>query len=330
VKVDRFSFGLGPEMIGFQWGETRYCIAWIPLGGEVRMAGEMELEEASETKPVDPRGFYAQPWYRRTAIALAGPAMNYVLAFAFFSLVAGIWGDAQPTREPLVGELMEGYPAAQAGLKSGDRVLSVEGTPVTTWEQLAQRIHQRPNEKVRLEIQRNGETTTYTVTPREDPASGVGLIGIAPAMIYSRVGPFAAIARGAEQTAGWTVLTLSYLGEKIVKREKPDLAGPLGIANVVVKASKSGLRDFVYLIALLSVGIGLFNLFPIPLLDGGHIVFFLWEGLTKRPASKKVVQTANVVGLSLLLGVLFFATYSDIQRMRPVKTPPEISAPAQP
>ncbi len=111
VKVERFSFGLGPEMFGFQWGETRYCLAWIPLGGEVRMAGEMDFEEAgpvAERPARDPREFFAQPWYRRVPIVLAGPAMNYVLAFVLFALVSFVWGEPQMSPDPVVGEIMQG------------------------------------------------------------------------------------------------------------------------------------------------------------------------------------------------------------------------------
>ncbi len=320
VKVERFSFGLGPEIVGFQWGETRYVLAWIPLGGEVRMAGEQDWEEGDRNAPPkakDPRDFFAQPWHRRVAVVLAGPAMNYVLAFVLFSLVALRWGDPRPSSEPVIGELVAGYPAQAAGLQPGDRVLSVAGEPVATWEDLAKRIHGFPDQAVNLEVQRKEERLTFSVTPRRDRQRQVGLIGIAPATVYERVGVLGALNRGVRQTVGWSLFTLKYLGHKAAEREKPDLAGPIGIASVVAKATKSGMQDFLYLIALISVGIGLFNLFPIPLLDGGHLMFYLWEGITRRPATRKVMQMANVFGLTVLLGILFFATYSDIQRMRP-------------
>jgi regulator of sigma E protease len=338
VKVERFSFGLGPEAVGFQWGETRYCLAWIPLGGEVRMAGDAEYGELPPESPAapppsdepgrplaaaahDPRDFYAQPWHRRVLIVLAGPGMNYVLAFVLFAAVAFLWGEPRPSGEPVIGDLIPGYPAQEAGLVPGDRIVSVAGEGVDTWKALADAIHRHPDQTVALEVRRGEEAKSLQIRPRKDPVNGVGLIGIAPATVHEKVGFLPAVSRGAEQTIGWSLFTLEYLGQKIVRREKPDLAGPIGIASVVAKATKSGAKDFLYLIALISVGIGLFNLFPIPLLDGGHLMFYVWEGITRKPVTRKVMQAANVAGLTLLLGILLFATYSDIQRMRPAQAP---------
>jgi regulator of sigma E protease len=329
VKVERFSFGLGPEMVGFQWGETRYCLAWIPLGGEVRMAGEADFEAPPDAPPraKDPREFFSLPWYRRIPIVLAGPAMNYVLAFVFFALVAGVWGDPRPSADPVIGDVMKGYPAHQAGLQVGDRILSLGGKPVSTWRDLAETIHGLPEKPVPVEFKRGDEVRSVTLTPRLDPQQKVGLIGVTPTTVYEKMGAGAAIARGAQQTWFWSRYTIQYLGEKIVKREKPDLAGPIGIASVVAKAAGADIQDFLYLIALISVGIGLFNLFPIPLLDGGHLMFYLWEGLTRKPLTRRMMQTANTIGLSFLLAVLIFATYSDVQRLRPAK---DKSAPEAP
>jgi regulator of sigma E protease len=318
VKVDRFSFGLGPEIFGFNWGETRYCVAWIPLGGEVRMAGEAAFEEGDPDKPPqprDPREFFAKPWYRRIPIVVAGPAMNYVLAFLIFSVMALTWGDPRISPEPVIGEVMAGYPAEEAGLRAGDRVLSLDGKPVAAWTEMAESIHGRSGQAVAVEYKRGEETGTVRLTPRLGP-EGRGLIGVTPSTVFDKVGFWTAWARGAQQTWMWTEYTLRYLGEKLVKREKPELSGPLGIATVVAKATRAGVQDMLYLIALISVGIGLFNLFPIPLLDGGHLMFYLWEGITKRPVTRRAMSVANTLGLSLLLTVLVFATYSDIQRMR--------------
>lgn len=332
VKVERFSFGLGPEAVGFQWGETRYCLAWIPLGGEVRMAGEAEFEEGeSDTpKPRDPRDFFAQPWYKRVPIVLAGPAMNYVLAVVVFALGAMIWGNPQPTQEAVIGDMIEGYPAHAAGLKPGDRVLSLNGESVQSWQELAQKIHALPEKQAVILVQRGVETPSITVVPRWDDSHKVGLIGISPAMVHVPVGFWASWKQGVQQSIGLSVFTLRYLGEKIWKREKPDLSGPIGIATVIAKATREGMPYLLFLIGLISVGIGLFNLFPIPLLDGGHLMFYLWEGVTRKPVSKRVMARANAVGLSLLLFVLVFATYSDIQRLRGPKNPPTASSEAQP
>lgn len=320
VKVDRFSFGLGPELFGFTWGETRYCVAWIPLGGEVRMAGEMD-PGAEPAAPRDPREFFAKPWYRRIPIVVAGPAMNYLLAFLLFSLVFFAWGNPSLSPDAVVGDVAEGFPAQSAGLRPGDRVLSIDGLAVTQWKDLAQAIHERADRPVTLEVRRAGTdpaaaAVRVQLTPRRDPATGHGLIGITPLTVYEKMGLWASFRQGGFQTVFWSLHTLDYLKDRLVRREKPELSGPVGIAAVISKSARSGLQDYIFLIAMISLGIGLFNLFPIPMLDGGHLMFYLIEGLVRRPVSRRVVQTANAVGLSVLLGILVFATYSDIQRLR--------------
>jgi len=314
VKVERFSFGLGPEALGFTWGETRYCLAWIPLGGEVRMAGEME-PGADLTAVRDPREFFAKTWYQRVSIVLAGPAMNYVLAWGLFVFVFLLWGNPSPSGDPVVGELLEGGAAQAAGLRTGDRVLSVAGKDVMSWSAMATVIHQSPEQPVELRVETAGVERVLTVTPKKDPVTGTGLIGIAPLIQYAPLPLRSALRQGFFQTSFWTKHTLSYLGQKIIHREKPDLSGPIGIAGVIAKSTKSGPQDYLFLVALISLGIGLFNLFPIPMLDGGHLVYFLWEGVFRKPVPQKAVQMANTVGMVLLIGVLVFATYSDVRRI---------------
>lgn len=282
VKVERFSFGLGPEMVGFQWGETRYCIAWLPLGGEVRMAGEFldedekipTQEEKEPTAPVDrSREFFAQPWYRRIAIAFAGPFMNYVLALVIFFSILLIWGEPIQTNKTQIGEVVAGMSADKAGLLKGDSVLEIQGEKVEDFSTLAKKIHARPNTETELLILRQNEEIRIKVMPANE--SGKGMIGIKPAepiLIRKDVSLLQAGKKSVLQCWNISYFTVYYLFQKIVEREKPDVAGPLGIGQVIIKAVKAGAEDFFYLIALLSVAIGLFNLFPVPLLDGGHVL----------------------------------------------------------
>jgi regulator of sigma E protease len=340
VKVERFSFGLGPEMIGFQWGETRYCIAWLPLGGEVRMAGELldeddaPAEEAAE-KPVTPaeyvedtsRHFFSQPWYRRVLIALAGPFMNYVLATAIFFGMLMIWGESIQTNKTQVGEVVAGMPADKAGIHKGDVIVSVQNEPVEDFISLRDKIDARPGLATDIGLTRDGQPLTVTVTPDAQMKK----IGIAPAeaqVVRKQIGVGGAVKKSLWQCWNISSFTLYYLGQKIVHHERPDVAGPLGIGQVIVKAVKSGPEDFFYLIALISVAIGLFNLFPIPMLDGGHVLYYVIEGLRGRPLSTKVMGKANAVGMAFLLGLLVFATFNDIQRFRGPKAPAGQATPA--
>ena len=331
IKVEQFSFGFGPEIFGINWGETRYTVNWIPLGGYVRMAGEV-LEDyegphlEGKTKETDTekkddhdpsRDFMAQPWYRRILVAVAGPAMNYVLAaFVFFALFV-IWGEPFQTNKTEVGEVIAGMPAEKAGLQSGDWILRINGEDVADFQSIAERIGKRANQETELLIRRGEEEIFLTVVPKLNESESRGLIGIRPAepvVESKKIGVGKSIVYAVRQCWVLSSLTLSHLGQKIMAGEKPDVAGPIGIGQVIVKAVQSGLRDFISLIAFISVALGLFNLFPIPLLDGGHIVYYLIEGVRGKPLSAKAMGRANVVGLALLLSLLAFATVNDFTR----------------
>jgi regulator of sigma E protease len=323
VKVERFSFGLGPEMAGFQWGETRYCLAWIPLGGEVRMAGEMEDMEG--TVPPDPRSFFGKPWYRRIPIVLAGPAMNYVLALIVFWALALAVGEARPDPAPVVGDVVAGFPAQEAGLRAGDRFTAVNGSPVGTWAAMAEVIHRHPGKVLKISYTRDGESQTATLTSRKDPSSGRGLIGVGPATLYVPQSAGAAFKTSLGAIARIHVQTVAYFREKFIRRERPEVNGPLGIAALAGKAAQAGWLSVMTLMAFVSVGIGMMNLLPIPLLDGGHLVYFLIEGLRGRPLRRGIQQTVNALGLSFLLVILVFGTFNDIRLIRLLrgKTPAE-------
>jgi regulator of sigma E protease len=336
VKVDRFSFGLGPEMIGFQWGETRYCIAWLPLGGEVRMAGEFteDGEAPVFTDGDHSRDFFAQPWYRRVLIAFAGPFMNYALAILIFFGMLVIWGEPVQKNKTQIGEVVAGMPAEKAGLRKGDSIETVAGAPVTDFADLAEKIHGRPSLPTQISFTRDGQEETVTVTPMADRDGKTGLIGIRPAdpiVDRKKISILGAGKKAAWQCWNITYFTVAYLGQKIMAHERPDVAGPLGISQVIVKAVKSGPEDFFYLIGLISVAIGLFNLFPVPMLDGGHVLYYVIEGLRGRPLSHKVMAKANMVGMALLLGLLVFATINDVQRFRgPKPTPTDTATSSEP
>ncbi len=330
VKVERFSFGLGPEMFGFKWGETRYCIAWLPLGGEVRMAGEFPDGEGNPA-PVEPgedtsRHFFSQPWYRRILIAFAGPFMNYVLAAVIFFSMLMIWGEAIQTNRTQVGQVMAGMPAEKAGVMPGDRVVSVQGEPVDDFADLAAKIHNRPDQATDLIFLRDGKEIKLTIVPQNE--KGTGLIGIKPAdpiVARQKIGVVASVKKSFAQCWDISAGTLYYLGQKIMARQRPDVAGPLGIGQVIVKAVKSGPEDFFFLIAMISVAIGLFNLFPIPMLDGGHVLYYVIEGIRGRPLSPNIMGKANIVGLAFLLSLLVFATMNDVQRFKAMRQKPEIA-----
>ncbi|OGR44779.1 MAG: hypothetical protein A2X35_05640 [Elusimicrobia bacterium GWA2_61_42] len=312
IKVEAFSFGFGPELYGRTSGATRYSIRAVPLGGYVKPAGENIDEVSGATDE-----YFSKPWYTRLGVVLAGPAMNYLLAFALFSGVILFVGEPVPSNDPVIGDLTQGYPAETAGLKPGDRLLTVDGAGVATWADMATRISDKIEKEISVTYVRAGAEASVKIKTRKAPeGADRGVIGISPGIAYNRVPLLKGLGMGLHQCWYWTAFTVKTLASNIYKREKPDLAGPIGIVNIVSKAAHTGAADFFFLIGLISVAVGFFNLLPIPLLDGGHAVLFLFEGVSRRKLNAKVMQYVNGAGIALLLTILLFATYSDIMRIK--------------
>ncbi|MCX5785330.1 MAG: M50 family metallopeptidase [Elusimicrobia bacterium] len=327
IKVEAFSFGFGPELFGRTSGATRYSVRAIPLGGYVKPAGE-NIEEATGA----PDEYFSKPWYSRLGIVFAGPAMNYILAFALFAGVIITVGEPVPSNEPVIGDIGLGYPAEAAGLKAGDRILSVDGKPVAAWDRMAELIHARVAKETVIEYRRGTETSTVKIKTVKGPQAQ-GIIGISQGIAYIRVGLIKSGKMAAYQCWFWTALTVKTLASNIYHREKPDISGPIGIVNIVSKAAHNGLSDLIFLIGVISVAVGFFNLLPIPLLDGGHAFLYVLEGLTKKKITPKIMQVVNSVGIAIIVGIFVFATYNDINRMitsRQLRKAAAASAPSQP
>lgn len=312
VRVEQFAFGFGRELLGFTWRGTRYSFCLIPFGGLVRMAGELP-----EHGPGAADEFFAQRWYRRIAIALAGPVMNYVLAFLLFTGVIWVSGVSRPSSEPIIGDVVPGLPAVQAGLQAKDRIVTIDGQPITTWEEMARFIHARPQQPLEFLLRREGQDLRVILTPQADHERHIGLIGVVPFMETQRVSLWGAGREGLQDLVRWTKLPLRYLVEKIKRREAPkELAGPVGIAHMISSAAKAGVAPLIYLIAVISTGVGLFNLFPIPMLDGGHVFLYVWEGVSRRPLTQRMVRMTNAIGIPILALIFVYALFQDLARWR--------------
>lgn len=312
IRVEAFSFGFGKELLGWTSGPTRYSVRLVPLGGYVKPAGE-EMDAVSGA----PDEYFSKPWYTRLGVVVAGPVMNYLLAFVLFAGVILIVGEPVPSDQPVIGEITQGYPADLAGLKPGDRIVSVDGQGVATWAEMAGKIYVKSQKELAVVYSREGAEAALKLKPRQAPdGSGRGVIGISPGIAYKGVPLLKGLAMGAHQCWYWTAFTVKTLASNIYKREKPDLAGPIGIVNIVSKAAHTGAADFFFLIGLISVAVGFFNLLPLPLLDGGWIVLFLLEGATRRKLSSEVMKYVNGAGIAVLLSIFLFATYSDIMRIK--------------
>jgi regulator of sigma E protease len=278
----------------------------------VKPAGE-SLDELSG----DPAEYFAKPWYARFAVVLAGPVMNYLLAFVLFSGVILLMGEPRPSSAPVIGDLTQGYPAEIAGLKAGDRIVEVDGQPVPGWKEMSAAIYTKVEQEISVTYERAGEKASVTLKTRKaaDAGGSRGVIGIAPGVEYARVPLLKGLAMGAHQCWYWTAFTVKTLASNIHKREKPDLAGPIGIVNIVSKAAHTGVADFFFLIGLISVAVGFFNLLPIPLLDGGWMLLYLYEGISRRKLTGDMMKYVNAAGMVMLLSILLFATYNDVMRI---------------
>ncbi|MBI4371957.1 MAG: site-2 protease family protein [Elusimicrobia bacterium] len=313
VRVEKFSFGFGPELLGVTGaGGTRFSLRAVPFGGFVKPAGEDPVEGAS----AKPDEYFGQSWSRRLVIVYAGPAMNYALAFLLYTGLVWTKGLPQASKETVIGNMVSGFPAERAGLRLDDRVLAFDGRPLAGWDDLASSIHRAPEREVSLTVRRGGETFDLRLTPRRDESGVRGVVGIMPKAEYRPISLAGAIVEGGRLCWTQTRQTVTVIAGKLRARQRPDLAGPVGIFQMVARAARAGWEDFLFLIGFISVAIGFFNLLPLPLLDGGHGAFYVWEGIAGRRLSDKAMERANTLGLAFLVSLLAFATYNDVLRIR--------------
>lgn len=310
VKVLKFAFGFGKELLGFTKGETRYSICLFPFGGMVAMAGENPDEATGEVGE-----FLSLNWFKKIMIVFFGPLMNYILAFILFAFSFSVWGVANISEKAIIGALAENQCAQKAGLKIGDTILSIDGIEIHYWNDIVPALKEKANKEIKLIIDRKGEQLEFNILIDENPTTKSGMLGIQPQINKEQVAIFEAIKLGINTCTFQSTFTLVYLWEKIVTWEKPEVAGPIGVIQVMAKSAKNGFESYIRLLAVISVALGLFNLLPIPLVDGGMIVLFLAEAIIRKKINLKVIQIYNTIGLSLILVIFLFATYSDLIRL---------------
>jgi regulator of sigma E protease len=322
VGVLKFSIGFGPKVVGRRIGDTEYVISAIPLGGFVKMVGEDPEESLSAAD--QQVAFQNQSIWKRMAIVLAGPGANLVFAFAAFSLVFAVYGARLPSASAKVGGVMDGMPAAAAGLKVDDVITAVDAKPVKTWESLSEAIRGSGGKPVTLTVQRHGSAFQTRVTPQAKPDKDIFgetlgtayVIGIERGFDLEHVGPLSAVGMGVTQTAWW-IETLVVSVVKMFQGKIPakDIGGPILIVQAAGQQARMGLEYLLHFMAVISVNLGVLNLLPIPVLDGGHFVFFAAEGILRRPLDIRHREIAQQVGLVLLISLMVFAFYNDIARV---------------
>jgi regulator of sigma E protease len=323
VKVLKFSLGFGPKLIGKRIGETEYVISTFPLGGYVKPLGENSQEEVA--KGERGRSFLHQPIYKRMAIVAAGPVANFLLAVFIFSLVFSI---GVPQMTPVVGEVVKEFPAQMAGIKQGDRIVQVDAVKITQWVDLPEVIAKSEGRKLQLTIKRGEKLITVRVIPRAAIVKNIFgeevktyQIGITPAgeFVNKQEPVYKAIGMGVSQS--WFFIKLTFVSiVKVIKGivpAKQAFGGPVLIAQIAGKQAQEGFLNLIFFTAVLSVNLCVLNLFPIPILDGGHVLFLIVESIIGKPLSVKKMEVAQQIGLIIILLLMALAFYNDIMRLIP-------------
>jgi len=319
VYVEVFSIGFGNKLAAFRAFNTEWRIAAFPLGGYVRMKGQDDTDPTKTS--LDPDSYNAKRPWQRIIILLAGPVANFLLAFWLYFAI-GLGGPQ--VLSPVIGAVVEGSPAAQAGLKAGDRVLAIDGHEIDTWEAMSEQIKQTDS-TLHLSIERAAHLQQITVRPkltettnifRETvyrPMVGISSSGESHAL---KLGLGGTLGYAAEET--WKASQLIFLSlEKLLTGAVPtsELGGVVTIVKITADASAGGWMAVFFFAALISVNLGVLNLLPIPALDGGHIMFNLYEMLTRRAPSEAILMKLTIAGWGILLGLMSLGLYNDINRL---------------
>ena len=320
VGVEKFSFGFGPKLFSVKRGGTEYLISAIPLGGYIKMAGD----EPGEKLTGEICEFLSRKVSDRFKIIFAGPLLNYVLAFLIFSV---IFMFGSPTLTTEVGSLLKDYPAQKAGMLIGDKVLKVDGKNVKYWEDMTEITHKHLEGPVRLLVERKGVRLDVELQPiiRETRDifgnnTKIALLGISPSQKMESVKypPLQSLGMGFKKLIELTSLTCKAIWYIITGRMsmKESMTGPIGIFIITSQAAQMGFIYLVHLMAILSASLAIFNLLPLPVLDGGHILFLIIEKIRGRALSLKTQEVIANVGIGFLIMLTVFIFYNDIAKFR--------------
>jgi len=318
IRVERFSIGFGPSLFRFRWKDTLFLVCLIPLGGYVKMAGD----ERDKCQGKDDE-FFSKPVGRRAKVVFCGPLANIVLGFFIFWLVFMI---GVPSLKPIVGKVLKDYPAYKAGIRENDYIISINDKKVEDWMEVSNLIKKSRKEKIKITVLRDGkEKDIFVLAQKKEIKDIFGrthsypFVGIAPSSQFRiiRYNPFSALLKSLEKV-GYLIFLLFksiifiLLG---ILPFKEAVAGPLGIYQITSQIAHQGFLPLLDAIGILSVILATINLFPIPVLDGGYLFFFLVEKIRKRPLSEKIENLVTQIGLALLIILFLLATYNDILRI---------------
>lgn len=319
VYVEVFSIGFGKKLASFFWLNTRWQISAIPLGGYVKMKGQDDLDPGATSLESD--SYNAKKPWQRIIILLAGPIANFVLAwFLFLAIAAG----GPKTLSPVIGNVVKDSPAAEAGLQKGDKVLSIDGETITTWNQLSDSI-KSSERSLTVRIERGDTVHTVLLSPRITTSQNIfketiqqRMVGIAPAGVTHtmELGLTETLAYASEETYNASFMIFQSV-QKLLTGVVPakEVGGVVSIVQITADATEYGWMSLFFFSAFISVNLGVLNLLPIPALDGGHIMFNLYEMIRRKAPSEAVITQLTIGGWVILLGLMTLGIYNDITRL---------------
>lgn len=349
MRVDEFAIGFGPKLWSRKYGETLYAIRAVPLGGFNRIAGmdyeiiermgneaEENAEEAGklggwkryvpsvsrdnvvmvpDEEGAGERAYFRRPVWARMLMVLAGSFMNFVLPMFIFFGIFYFSGVATPSPEPVIGAVMAERPAAMAGLRQGDRILTIDGSEVTKWEDISRQIQGAGGKPFKLTYQRDGEVRSATLIPEEEPDSKRVIIGITSSADIYQPGILEAAGLAFQKVVFVLMAMMGALIQLVQGSVGAEaLSGPVGIVQMTGEVANQGILPLLNFAAFLSLNLGLINLLPVPALDGGHFVMLVLEGLRGKPLGPKAMYYIQAAGVTLLVSLMIFTTFNDLMK----------------
>ena len=334
VKVDVFSIGFGKELFG--WNDklgTRWKICFIPLGGYVKFFGDANLASSISDKNLTSyskedlnKTFVSKSLAQKSAIVFAGPLANFVFAFFIFFLIFYFKGIIEETKIlNIVEEVVIGSPAYKSGFISNDIIIEINGLKTNDFYSIKEIVEKNPMKQLNFKVIRFGKEISILATPEladfiteQGKKMKVGRLGISPKyeLTYKNLGLLKSLTKSMNDTAIYTVKTFEGISEIITgERSASELGGPIMIATVAGKAANRGIEPFLFIMAIISINLGLINLFPIPLLDGGHLFLFLVQAIKKSPINEEFLKYYSIVGIAILLALMILVNYNDLFRL---------------
>ena len=320
VKVLTFSLGFGKKLLSFKKGETEYALSLVPLGGYVKLLGESPDEEVQEEDI--PRSYAHKSPLTKILVAFSGPFFNLIFAAFLFCIVFVSGYSVLSTK---VGGVEKGYPAYEAGIKEGDIIVNIEGREINEWSDIMETMMDARSGALRFTVNRNGSPINVVITPKETESKNIfgetikrRVIGITASseMIPKKDTLTEAATKAFYQTYNLSRITVMGIVKLVMGSISPkNVGGPLLILQVAGRQAKEGVTSLIYFVAIISINLGIVNLLPIPVLDGGHILFHIIELITRRRMSQRWVDFAQKIGMGILVAVMVLAFFNDIMRI---------------